>query len=338
MLAEARRRCRLGIGKDPHSKSFPGPFQHLGGSVNTHRANRHKQRTRAALKSVSSVWRGSADQDLVFPLAEHFGVVSFRTTDMAKLCVNIDHVATVRQARRITEPDPVAAAMLAELAGAAGITCHLREDRRHIQDDDVRRLKENVKTALNLEMAAIPEMLAIAEKIKPRMVMFVPEKREEVTTEGGLDVAGNLARVREATQRMKAAGMRVSHFIDPEPHQIDAVRDCGADVLEMHTGAYANAVAYEDRVQELRKLVTAAEHAMANGQAINAGHGLNLRNVLPVAAIQDLRELHIGHSIVAHAVLVGFERAVSEMVQAIFRAEELANSYTPEEILRYFAP
>lgn len=252
---------------------------------------------------------------------------------MAKLCVNIDHVATVRQARRIAEPDPAAAAILAELAGAAGITCHLREDRRHIQDADVFRLKEIVKTRLNLEMAAVPEMLDIAEKVRPHMVMFVPERRQEITTEGGLDVAGNFERVKEATQRMKAAGLLVSHFIDPEPHQIEAVVRCGADFLELHTGAYANAVGEKARKAELKKLVEGAAYAQQLGIRVNAGHGLNLRNVLPVAAIRGIQELHIGHSIVAHAVLVGFERAVREMVDAIARAEQLAATHSPEEIL-----
>jgi pyridoxine 5-phosphate synthase len=254
---------------------------------------------------------------------------------MAKLCVNIDHVATVRQARRISEPDPVAAAVLAELGGAAGITCHLREDRRHIQDADVWRLRGVVKTRLNLEMAATDEMLEIAEKVRPHMVMFVPEKRVEVTTEGGLDVAANLSRVREATRRMQAGGMLVSHFIDPEPRQIDAVRECGADVLELHTGSYANACAEAERLVELQKLVLGARHALANGQRVNAGHGLNLRNLLPVAAIPDLRELHIGHSIVAHALMVGLERAVREMVEAIRVAQALGQSRTPEEILHF---
>ncbi len=253
---------------------------------------------------------------------------------MAKLCVNIDHVATVRQARRISEPDPVAAAILAELAGAAGITCHLREDRRHIQDHDVWRLREVVKTRLNLEMAAVEEMLTIAEKVRPHMVMFVPERRLEITTEGGLDVAGNIERIREATQRMKAAGMLVSHFIDPEPRQVDAVVVCGADFLELHTGAYANAVGEEARLAELHKLIEAARYARQLGMRVNAGHGLNLRNVMPVAAIEGVHELHIGHSIVSHAVLVGFERAVREMVEAIARAQVFARDFSPEEILR----
>ncbi|MBX7245908.1 MAG: pyridoxine 5'-phosphate synthase [Candidatus Sumerlaeaceae bacterium] len=256
---------------------------------------------------------------------------------MAKLCVNIDHVATVRQARRGSEPDPVAAAVLAELAGAASITCHLREDRRHINDADVERLNQTLRTHLNLEMAATEEMLGIAERIRPYMVMFVPEKREEVTTEGGLDVAGSLGRLKEATHRMKAAGMLVSHFIDPESEQIDAVAACGADVMELHTGGYANARGEEARLVELAKLVSGAAHATRNGQRVNAGHGLNLRNVLPVAAIPNLVELHIGHSIVSHAVMVGFERAVREMVEAIGRATTLAERFTPEEILRQYS-
>lgn len=256
---------------------------------------------------------------------------------MAKLCVNIDHVATVRQARRISEPDPVAAAVLAELAGAAGITCHLREDRRHIQDEDVLRLREVVKTRLNLEMAPIPEMLDIAQRVKPHMVMFVPERRQEITTEGGLDVAANLERIREATKRMQAAGMLVSHFIDPEPRQIDAVKTCGADYLELHTGAYANARTTTDRLTELKKLVAAAQYAQQLGQRVNAGHGLNLRNVVPIAAIAGIHELHIGHAIVSHAVLVGFERAVREMIQAIAWAEALAARHSPEQILLLYS-
>lgn len=257
---------------------------------------------------------------------------------MAKLCVNIDHVATVRQARRITEPDPVQAAILAELAGAAGITCHLREDRRHIQDDDVWRLIGVVKTALNLEMAITDEMLGIAEKVHPHMVMFVPENREEVTTEGGLDVVGSLDRVKSATARMKDAGLLVSHFIDPDPHQVDAARECGADVVELHTGPYADAKSAEEKHRELERLEAAALHAQMNDQHFNAGHGLNLRNILPIAAIPNLRELHIGHSIVSHAVLVGFGPAVEAMVAAIRQGDSLAARYTPQQILSQFAP
>ncbi len=256
---------------------------------------------------------------------------------MAKLCVNIDHVATIRQARRITEPDPISAAMLAELAGAAGITCHLREDRRHIQDDDVWRLKASIKTRLNLEMAVTDEMLEIAEKVQPGMVMFVPENRQEITTEGGLNVAGNIQLIRAATQRMKRAGLLVSHFIDPEIDQIDAAGECGADVIELHTGAYAEAKTESERVMELHRLEAGAMHAYMNDRQVNAGHGLNLRNVVPVAAIKNLRELHIGHSIVSHAVLVGFERATREMINAIRRGDELGSRYTPEQILILFS-
>jgi pyridoxine 5-phosphate synthase len=254
-----------------------------------------------------------------------------------KLCVNIDHVATVRQARLINEPDPVHAAILAELAGAAGITCHLREDRRHIQDDDVLRLQQTVKTRLNLEMAVTDEMLAFAEKLKPHMVMFVPENRKEVTTEGGLDVVNNVKHVKSATRRMQDSGLLVSHFIDPDREQIDAARECGADVIELHTGAYAEAKTDIERLEELQRIEAGAMHATINEQHINAGHGLNLRNVKPVAGIKNLRELHIGHSIVSHAVLVGFEQAVREMVAAIREGEELSSRYTPEQILTLFS-
>lgn len=256
---------------------------------------------------------------------------------MAKLCVNIDHVATIRQARRIQEPDPVHAAILAELGGAAGITCHLREDRRHIQDTDLVRLRDSIKTNLNLELAVTAEMMKIAEDLRPHMVMFVPESREEITTEGGLDVVGNFKRVQEASARMKAAGMLVSHFIDPENEQIDAARESGADVIELHTGAYANARTEEDRLKELQRIEAGVLHASLNGQRINAGHGLNLRNVRPIAAIKHLRELHIGHSIVSHAVLVGFEQATRLMVQAIIEGDELGQRYTPEQVLLHFS-
>ncbi len=256
---------------------------------------------------------------------------------MARLCVNIDHVATVREARKTVEPDPVAAAVLAEQAGAAGITCHLREDRRHVNDRDVRRLRESVRVRFNLEMAATDEMLGIAAGLLPDMVTFVPEKRAEVTTEGGLDVAGNLVRLREATARMKAAGIRVSHFIDPVAAQIAAAHEAGADIVELHTGTYANAAGDAARLAELRILEAAGEHVRRAGIQLNAGHGLTVRNVLPVAAIEGMCELHIGHSIVASAVMVGFDRAVREMADAIVRAEQLSDGYGAEEILRLFS-
>lgn len=264
-------------------------------------------------------------------------VTAERAAPMPKLCVNIDHVATVRQARRISHPCPIEAAMLAEAGGAAGITCHLREDRRHIQDADVYKLASLVKTRLNLELAITEEMLSISEDVKPYMVMFVPEKREEITTEGGLDVAGNFDRVHGATQRIKAAGLKVSHFIDPDKHQVDAVKACGADVLELHTGAYADAKTDEEREGELERLVVAANHAREIGMTLNAGHGLNLRNILPVAAIPHIHELHIGHSIVGHALMVGFERATREMNEAILRGAELSRSYDPLTILKQFS-
>jgi len=256
---------------------------------------------------------------------------------MPKLCVNIDHVATVRQARRINEPDPLQAAFLAELGGATGITCHLREDRRHIQDDDVKRLRQSVKTRLNLEMAVTNEMLDLAVQFRPHMVMFVPENRQEVTTEGGLDVAGGFERIKAATQQMKKNGLVVSHFIDPQRDQLDAARECGADVVELHTGAYANAAEPAEQLAELERLQEASLHAIMNGQRINAGHGLNLRNVRPIAAISGIRELHIGHSIVSHAVIVGFERATRDMVTAIAEGESLAARHSPEQILTLFS-
>lgn len=253
---------------------------------------------------------------------------------MAKLCVNIDHIATLRQARRIDEPDPVAGAVLAELGGAASITCHLREDRRHMQDHDVARLLKTVKNGLNLEMACTNEMLDIAAGFKSlRMVMFVPEKREEVTTEGGLDVAGKFDSVAAGVARMAAAGHKVSLFIDARRAQIDAAREAGAQVVELHTGPYANAVA-DGVCDELAMLMDVADYAQHLGLQVNAGHGLNLRNVAPVAAIGGLCELHIGHSIISHAVMVGLERAVREMRAEIGRGEMLAaRGLSPLDIL-----
>lgn len=229
------------------------------------------------------------------------------------------------------------AAVLAELGGASGITCHLREDRRHVQDDDVARLKVVVKTPLNLEMAITDEMLRLAERFRPHMVMFVPEKRMEVTTEGGLDVAGNLEAVKAATLRMKECGFLVSHFIDPVRAQVDASRECGADVIELHTGSYANASYLAEKLTQLERIEEAALHATLANQRVNAGHGLNLRNVRPIAAIAGIGELHIGHSIVGQAVLVGFERATRDMVDAIADGANLAARYTPEQILTLFS-
>ncbi len=236
---------------------------------------------------------------------------------MVSLGVNIDHVATVRQARRAVEPDPIAAAVLAELGGADGITVHLREDRRHIQDRDVHVLRETVRTHLNLEMAATAEMVAIALQIKPDYVTLVPEKRTEVTTEGGLDVVVGLSPVGQAVERLQAAGIPVSLFIDPNPAQLKAAAQVEAKFIELHTGRYADAPSEVERAKELASLAGATEQALALGLRVNAGHGLTYWNVGPVARLAGIEELNIGHSIIARAVLVGLERAVREMKQAI---------------------
>jgi pyridoxine 5-phosphate synthase len=242
------------------------------------------------------------------------------------LCVNIDHVATVRQARRTYEPDPVQAAVEAEAGGADGITVHLREDRRHIQDADLPRIKAVVRTRLNLEMAATDEMVAIALGLRPQLSMFVPEKRQEITTEGGLDVAGQEARIREAVARLKGAGIAVSAFIDADERQIAACARAGFDYCEIHTGPYAHA--FHDHPGGLDDPRTAAEHGKivraaaqigALGMRANAGHALNALNVGAVAAIPGLHELHIGHAIVSRAVFVGLRAAVAEMKAAIAR-------------------
>jgi pyridoxine 5-phosphate synthase len=232
---------------------------------------------------------------------------------MAELGVNIDHVATLRQARRTYEPDPVWAAALAELGGADGITIHLREDRRHIQDRDLELLRQTVTVKLNLELACESEVLAIACRVKPDQATLVPERREEVTTEGGLDVAGNRDAVRRAVDRLREAGIFVSLFVDPESRQVEASRDLGADAVELHTGKYALARRGADQERELIALVQAGEQVRQLGMALHAGHGLNYQNVRPVATIDRMRELNIGHAIISRAVLVGIERAVREM-------------------------
>ncbi|HEY9707617.1 MAG TPA: pyridoxine 5'-phosphate synthase, partial [Oculatellaceae cyanobacterium] len=230
---------------------------------------------------------------------------------------NIDHIATIRQARRTVEPDPIAAAVLAELAGADGITVHLREDRRHIQYRDVYVLRQTVRTHLNLEMAPTDEMVAIALNIKPNYVTLVPEKREEVTTEGGLDVAGQSERMSEIVAKLQGANIPVSLFIDAEPAQIDTAANIKAQFIELHTGRYAEATDEESREKELAVLAKGCEQAIAAGLRVNAGHGLTYWNVYPVACLQGMEELNIGHSIISRAVLVGLERAVREMKQAM---------------------
>ena len=240
---------------------------------------------------------------------------------MIRLGVNVDHVATVRQARRAHEPDPVAAAVLAALGGADGITVHLREDRRHIQDRDVRVLRETVTTRLNLEMAASEEIIAIALTVKPDEATLVPEKRQELTTEGGLDVIANEKAVRSAVERLRAGGIHVSLFIDPELKQIDASKRLGADAIELQTASYSEAAGPEAIARELDKLRTATAHATSLGLHVHMGHGLNYWNVQPIVRIPGVEELNIGHSIVSRAVLVGMERAVREMKAAMMEHE-----------------
>jgi pyridoxine 5-phosphate synthase len=244
-----------------------------------------------------------------------------------ELGVNVDHVATVRQARRTYEPDPVWAAVEAHLGGADGITCHLREDRRHIQDEDVRRLRELTHIRLNLEMAATDEMVGIACRIKPEMAMLVPEGRAEITTEGGLNVASHEKQLLEKVKRLKDAGIVVSVFIDAELRQVEAAARIGASVCEIHTGPYAHAFHSKGRdaetpavVSELQKIQKAGEAIRGLGMRFNAGHALNYFNVQPVAALAGLRELHIGHAIVSRAVFVGMREAVRQMKALMVQA------------------
>ena len=231
-----------------------------------------------------------------------------------RLYVNVDHVATLRQARRGHEPDPVEAALRCERAGADGITAHLREDRRHVQDDDVTRLATAVATVLNLEMACTAEMLAIAERLRPHQVTLVPERREEITTEGGLDVAQRPAELAEGLRRLAAAGIRTSLFVDPDPDAVRRSRDLGAAAVELHTGRYAH---HPEDPATLEALRAAAAAGAALGLAVHAGHGLTVGNVAPVAAIPEIEELNIGHSIVSRALFVGLEEAVREIRRAM---------------------
>ena len=228
------------------------------------------------------------------------------------LGVNVDHVATLRQARRARFPDPVHAALVAEMAGADSITVHLREDRRHIQDRDVRMLRELLKTRMNLELAVVDEMLAIAREVRPSDCCLVPERREEITTEGGLDAAGQVSRLKEATAMLAAEGIRVSLFIDPDPHQIEAAARIGAPAIELHTGTYAESTGAM-QATELERLHAAARLAASLGLQVHAGHGLNYHNVQAVAAIPEIVELNIGHAIIARAVFDGLPAAVREM-------------------------
>jgi pyridoxine 5-phosphate synthase len=240
---------------------------------------------------------------------------------MIRLGVNVDHVATVRQARRAEVPDPVAAALLAEKAGADGITIHLREDRRHIQERDVERLREQAATKINLEMAVTPAMVAYAEKIRPHDACFVPEKREELTTEGGLDVVAHKIKMKDAVKKLQDRGIHVSLFIDPMQTQIETAKEVGADAIEIHTGAYCN-VAMAARQRELAAIADAAALARRLGLEVHAGHGLDYGNVLPIAKIPEIVELNIGHSIIARAVIVGISQAVTEMKDLLNRVRE----------------
>jgi pyridoxine 5-phosphate synthase len=236
------------------------------------------------------------------------------------LGVNIDHVATLRQARRTTYPDPVLAAVEAQKAGADAITLHLREDRRHIQERDVARLHDLIQIRMNLEMAVTDEMIRIAERYRPAECCLVPERREELTTEGGLDVVGQEPRIADACRRLAAAGCRVSLFIDADLAQIDAAVRAGAPVIEIHTGHYADASDHEARAAELHRIAHAVKYGQAAGLRVNAGHGLHYNNVSPVAALPDIKELNIGHAIIARAIFTGMQAAVREMKVLMARA------------------
>ncbi len=236
---------------------------------------------------------------------------------MPKLGVNIDHVATLRQARRGKEPDPVEAALLCQKAGCHSIVAHLREDRRHVQDLDVERLRAVLTIPFNLEMSIADEIVGIAKRIRPYQATLVPEKREEVTTEGGLDIVSLFDNVKRAVDELHVSGVKVSLFIDPEPEQVEASKRCGADFVELHTGCYANAEEADKRAVELRKLEAASAMTVNIGLGLNAGHGLDYSNVKPVAAIPRMNELNIGHSIMSRAVFSGLEKAVRDMAELV---------------------
>ena len=236
---------------------------------------------------------------------------------MAKLGVNIDHIATVRQARRGIEPDPVSAAVICEKAGCDSIVAHLREDRRHINDDDVSKLRKKIKTMFNLEMSTNEDIVKAATDIKPDQATLVPEKREEITTEGGLDVLSNMQKISAITTRLQSKGIKVSLFIDPEREQVEASKKTGAGIIEIHTGRYANAKEAKDIERELQAILNAARLGRELGMAVNAGHGLNYINVKKIADIKEIEDLNIGHSIISRSVFVGLENAVKEMLALI---------------------
>jgi len=236
---------------------------------------------------------------------------------MARLAVNVDHVATLRQARGGREPDPVLAAGLAEMAGVDGIICHLREDRRHINENDLRLLRQTVKTRLNMEMAAAEEIIRIALDVKPDLVTLVPEKREELTTEGGLDVRAQPDHYQRVTQRLKGSGIHVSFFVDPDPRQVQAAHGCGADVVEIHTGHYSEARSESEAVEQFGRIIKSVDTAARLDLGVSAGHGLNYVNIKRFNGLSHIEEYSIGHSIVAMAILVGFEQAVRQMNEIV---------------------
>jgi pyridoxine 5-phosphate synthase len=236
-----------------------------------------------------------------------------------RLCINVDHIATLRQARKEIEPEPVLAAGICELAGAEGIVCHLREDRRHINDRDLRLLRATVKTKLDLEMAATTEMVSIACEVKPEMATLVPEKRQEVTTEGGLDISAAHDRISEAVDKLKNAGIKVSVFIEPQPENVDLALELGADIIEIHTGKYSLVKSNAEKIIELEKIRQTALLAKELAIGVNAGHGLNYINIIPIANINDIDEVSIGHSIIARAVFTGLHQAVTDMLTIIRR-------------------
>lgn len=237
-----------------------------------------------------------------------------------RLMVNIDHVATLREARKTPYPDPIYAACLVELAGASGIIVHLREDRRHIKDRDLQLLRQIIKTKLNLEMAPTEEMVKIALSVKPDMVTLVPERREELTTEGGLDVKGLFSHVKRVVETLRDGKIKVSIFVDPDETQILSAKEAGAQMIEIHTGRYADAVDENERREELKRVIDAARKGKNEGLIVNAGHGLNYENVFEIAKIREIEELSIGHSIISRGVFVGLERAVRDMIEIIQRA------------------
>lgn len=239
-----------------------------------------------------------------------------------RLCINIDHIATLRQARKENEPEPITAAGICELAGAEGIVCHLREDRRHIIDRDLRLLKEVVKTKLDLEMAATDEMVKIACMTKPEMVTLVPEKREEVTTEGGLNISAAKDRISDAVDTIKESGIKVSVFVEPQPENVDLALEVGADMIEIHTGRYANIKEISEKILEAEKIRQVARMAKELGMGVNAGHGLNYINITPIANMEDIDEVSIGHSIISRAVFTGLHKAVEDMVKIIRSARQ----------------